>query len=95
MCPHRRLYCAGQCQDIRPGGTAMVDQHQCLTVVYPGRAQAAAFPAGAVNQPAGGQLDLAISLRVVRQVGVIGQQAGGVPGIHHRVFEKSCRRCPG
>ena len=69
---HIRLYCSHGPFDIITRGATAIDQHQRLLLVHTDRAEIFPFPAGLFDQPAGGQFDSAIRLRVLRQGGVGG-----------------------
>src|SRR3990167_8752815 len=64
-----------QRQQLLPGGLTIIDQHQRLQPMHPGIALAKAFPTGALDQPASGQLDPTIGLRIGHQIGMFGIHA--------------------
>jgi hypothetical protein len=47
---------------------AAIDQHQRLLLVHPDPSEVPAFPSAVFDQPAGGEFDAAIGLRITRQI---------------------------
>src|SRR5690606_23678023 len=56
----------GQGHDVAAPGATQIDQHQRLLPMHPYPLPGMALPPGLLDQPAGGQLDAAIDLRVMR-----------------------------
>ena len=73
---------AGERQDIFSGGASEVDQHQRLLLIDGGASQRTAFPARAVDQPGGGDLDQPLSGLIMRHLRVLRRQFP-IPFLRH------------
>ncbi len=81
----------GQIQDLAPRGTAQIHQNQGLLVMDSSPSHTPAFPATALDHPAGSQFELVAALGVVGQIGKPPAQAGKCAVSNHRVFKKTAR----
>ena len=66
-----------------------IHQHQRLPVIHTGAAHGLALPAAGVNQPAGGQLDVAVIERVMHYLGLAGDDVFALLGCDGGVLEEA------
>lgn len=78
-----------QLPDIVCRGVVFVYQNQCLFIVYRRTADLEALQTALVDQPAGGEFDRTVGLRIERHIGMPLQQGGGFFRADDGVFKET------
>src|SRR3546814_8601126 len=86
---HIILYRCCQLRNLLAAGATAIDQYECLIFIYARSTGSFTFPAALIDQPAGGQLDAAVRLRMADQLRIGREQNITLCNGNYRILEET------